>query len=98
MPYQKLNTVEPAPKQKWEHIKTKVTMLILAVKDDTAYCVLLDGNKTANMYVKVPLGKFKHWGNRGMLFLGTRKGSLPKVGDKDRYGEYSPRKELLGAI
>jgi hypothetical protein len=91
----KLNSVDPKPRQVWEHFKTEHRVLIISIKGDTALCALMDKGKVSPKRVVVPLEKFKFWSNRGMFMVHERKGKLPTPG-KDA-GAYNTRNAHLGA-
>ncbi len=91
------------PKNIWEHKKTGQQLLVLQIEPDQGdqgivYCAYLDAGKVTKKRVKVPRGKFKDWGNRGMEYIGNRRGKLPVVGDLSNYGEFDPRRLFLGAL
>lgn len=98
MAKEKLNTIQPAPKQVWEHIATGQQVLVLHVEDDMAYCAFMDGNKVTPRRVAMPVTKLRCYGNRGMSHVTNRKGKLPKLGDMSEYGVFNSRNENLGAV
>jgi len=95
--------IELEPKNIWEHRKTLNRLLVLHIEPNQgdqgmAYCAYLDDGKVTKKRVKVPRGKFKDWSNRGMKFIGNRRGKLPQLNDMSDYGEYDPRRLFLGAV
>lgn len=98
MAREKLNTIDPAPKQIWEHVTTGQQVLVLQVEDENVYCAYLQDGKVTNMRVVVPSKRLRCYGNRGMMHVTNRKGKLPKLGDMSAYGTYESRRENLGAI
>lgn len=98
MAREKLNTIQPAPKQIWEHIKTEQQVLVLHVEADEAYCAILADNKVTRMRVNIPAKKLMCYGNRGMMHVTNRRGKLPKLGDLAAYGVFNPRNVNLGAV
>ena len=97
MPRQVINLSVPEPRQIWQHVTSGVSLLILDVtRDGLAHCVLLNEVGTASpLQVMVPVPKFKHYGNRGLRLVGSRKYTLPA---KRKAGVYNPRLLNLGAV
>ena len=98
MAREKTEQMAAAPKQIWEHIKTQLQVLVLDVDSDVAYCTLLDENcKVSGLKVAIPLSSLRDWGNRGMAYVGVRKGKLPQRGDLNAFAPYNARNMYLGA-
>jgi hypothetical protein len=101
-----VNVVTPAEKQVWEHVKTGQQLAVLQIVGDTALCAALDMEAAGDwltrpftkLRVAVPVDKLKFLGNRGMAYLGVRKGKFPKPGSLDETAWYNTRAKNLGAL
>lgn len=91
-----LNLTRPEPRQIWQHVTSKVNLLIISTDSTTARCAILDeAGKASHLRVDIPLDKFKFYSNRGLKLVGSKSGTLPKPGAA---GDYNPRLLNLGAL
>jgi hypothetical protein len=93
----------PTHSQIWEHVASGRRLLIENIGHGAAaWCVLLESSdrriKYTNLRVRIPLYRFRDYGDRGLRFVRKKGGKRRSRGGSWRYGTYDPRRKNLGAI